>query len=508
MAEAKRQGAEDSCDVLVVGGGAAGLSAALTARQRGMRVILIEKEQALGGSTAISIGSFTAVGTRWQRAKGIVDSVDDFIDDMYQFPAVVRNKDNPELRALLAAEAGPALAWLDALGVPFVGPFPEPPHRLPRMHNVVPDSGMYIRVLGKECEKAGVRIRMGAALVALSSDASGRVAGATIRQDAREFEIEARRAVILASGDFSGNAEMRAKYLRPQAAPAIPANPNNMGDGQRIAAGIGAQLRSMQLTSGPKLRFVPGNSSAGLLASLPRWKWLMRTMAAIANRLPRGALRPFVKSLLVVHMQPSPKLFEAGTILVNLRGERFSDEQTPALDLAMQPEARGYLVFDQRIREQFQKQPNFVSTAPGVGYAFMNDYERARPDLFTRGADAASLAHLLGVDVAPIERALASTGGRLSPPYIAMGPVVSTVTTTEGGLVVDRSCAVLDNDAATIGGLYAAGSVAQSGMTLFGHGLHIGWAVVSGRIAGRSASAEVPLTTLPESTLAAIASGR
>lgn len=487
MGDGASPAASVTFDVLVVGGGAAGLSAALTARATGATVLLVEKQQRPGGSTAMSIGSFTAPDTRWQRAKGIKDNIEDFLEDMYRFPGVVREQDNPDLRLLLARDAASALAWLDELGVPFVGPFPEPPHRVSRMHNVVPDSRMYIDVLLRHCVAAGVEIWIGSSVEALEQDSGGRVVAAAVLRGGNRSRVVARHGVILATGDFAGNAEMRARYLRPQAAKAIPANPASSGDGHRLGERVGGQLRSMQVTSGPKLRFVPGGSG-GFLTALPRWGWLMRCLAAAASRLPQGALRPFVKSLLVVHMQPSQKLFDAGAILVNVNGERFSDERKPALDTAMQPDAKAYLIFDQRIRDRFERQPNYVSTAPGVGYAFMKDYERARPDLFRMARDPGEIAALVGCELAPVQAALASSASSFRPPYFVMGPVISTVTTTEGGLVVNEDCAILDETGVPIAGLFAAGAVAQSGMALSGHGLHIAWAVVSGRRAGRSAS--------------------
>ena len=66
-----------NCDVLVVGGGGAGLAAAIEARDQGAHVLLIEKNTALGGSTAWSIGSVTSSGTRYQKKRGIVDSPED-----------------------------------------------------------------------------------------------------------------------------------------------------------------------------------------------------------------------------------------------------------------------------------------------------------------------------------------------------------------------------------------------------------------------------------------------
>jgi fumarate reductase flavoprotein subunit len=210
----------------------------------------------------------------------------------------------------------------------------------------------------------------------------------------------------------------------------------------------------------------------------------MKTLAAVAQLMPKVALRPFVKSLLVVHMQPSPKLFESGAILVNTRGERFCEETQSTLSLAHQPGAMGYLVFDETIATRFSRAPHFVSTAPGVGYAFFPDYQRARPDLVHRAQTIVSLADLLKIDAVALGNSVASTQGRLKAPFVALGPVVSTVTVTEGGLAVDAQCGVTRADGSRIPGLFAAGGVAQGGMRLSGHGLHIGWAIVSGRLSG------------------------
>jgi fumarate reductase flavoprotein subunit len=208
------------------------------------------------------------------------------------------------------------------------------------------------------------------------------------------------------------------------------------------------------------------------------------------QRAPAALLRPYVKAILVVHMQPSPKLFEAGAILVNRDGARFCDETVSVLDLSHQPEAKGFVVLDATTGAAFSKAPNFVSTAPGVGYAYLGDYAKARPDLVHRAEDAPTLAAKLGVDPATLAASLASS--RLKPPYIALGPVLSTVTVTEGGCAVDESCRVLRPDGAPIPGLFAAGGVGQGGMRLAGHGFHIGWAMISGRLSGRAAARRVP----------------
>lgn len=480
-----------ACDVLVIGGGGAGLAAAITAAERGVKVILIEKQPKLGGSTAMSIGSISAAGTRWQRAKGIVDNPDDFLEDMGKFPGVDMSTDAPDLRAVLAVEAGPALDWLDKLGVAFVGPFPEPPHRVPRMHNVVLDSRMYAVVLERAARRAGVDIRTGVDVSRLITDSVGRVTGAVALTAKGPVSIHAARGVVLAAGDFSGNAEMRKTYLHAAAADSVPANPASTGIGQRLGLELGAALRGMAVSTGPKLRF-RSRTRRGILALMPLWPWLMKLIAAMVQVLPGGVLRPFVKSLLVVHMQPSPKLFESGAILVNLDGRRVCDETKSVLPIAHQREAAGFVVFDAAIAEKYSKAPHYISTAPGVGYAYLGDYEQARPELVHRGDTVEALAMSLGADGEALRRSIEEAGGRLKGPFVALGPAVSTVTVTEGGLAVDRRCAALRENGSNIAGLYAAGGCAQSGMRLSGHGLHIAWAIVSGRLAGAAASQETP----------------
>src|SRR3546814_14305239 len=92
---------------------------------------------------------------------------------MASFPGVTPDRDAPKLRAILAAEAATALEWLNKMGVPFVGPFPEPPHRVPRMHNVVPDSRMYIACLERAARKLGVRIQLSTEVEDLLCDDAG-----------------------------------------------------------------------------------------------------------------------------------------------------------------------------------------------------------------------------------------------------------------------------------------------------------------------------------------------
>ena len=99
------------------------------------------------------------------------------------------------------------------------------------------------------------------------------------------------------------------------------------------------------------------------------------------------------------------------------------------------------------------------------------------------GASLEELARLIGV---PAIRLSESAKEFRSGPFHAMGPVRAMLTVTEGALSVDTECRVLDEGGSPIDGLYAAGGIGQGGMMLKGHGLHIGWALTSGRIAGET----------------------
>ena len=96
---------EESCDVVVVGGGGAGLAAAIEAARRGVSVILLEKAQELGGTSALAMGSITAAGTQLQRSQGIEDSPRAHFEDLRKFAPDLEHRNNVELLNLVTAEA-------------------------------------------------------------------------------------------------------------------------------------------------------------------------------------------------------------------------------------------------------------------------------------------------------------------------------------------------------------------------------------------------------------------
>jgi len=488
-----------TADVVVVGGGGSGLATAVAAAEAGARVIVLERRSKVGGTTALSIGSLTAAGTSFQRRRKITDDVSHLVEDMWKFDEELLTGDAPALRELYARESAATLDWLMEHGVTFAGPFPEAPHRVPRMHNVIPNSRTYIARLHEAARRASVEIITSAEVDELVQDADGVVLGARATVDGERIEARGTRGVVLACGDFSGSTEMRRQHLAPAAAAAIPINPDSQGFGHRLAASAGAELLRMDVLFGPQLRF-PASPKPGLLDRLPTWRWLCKLEALVVNSVPPSFLRPIAKSLLVSHMSPTDEMFRRGAILVNGRGERFGREKAPAAELSTQPGSEGYLILDQRLATEFDTPPQHISTAPGIAFAYFRDYRRGRPDLITRAKTPTELAGRLGFEVTAFESAVASSG--LTGELYAMGPVHSMLTVTEGSVAIDTDLRVLRADGSPVPGLYAVGGLGQGGMLLKGHGHHIGWAMTSGRLAGR-ALAHAPATA----SLAASADG-
>lgn len=487
-------GNDDSFGVIVVGGGGSGLAAAIEACAAGANVLLIEKNPTLGGSTAWSIGSVTATGTPHQLRKGIIDSTNDHWRDMAGFNGDLDARDNPALRRVLAEGIPETFRWLLTHGIRFYGPMPEPPHQKPRMHNVLPNSRSYITRLERAARRAGVVIRTATRVLSLITEGN-RVCGVECETSDGRKRYRG-RSVVLAAGDFTSDPELKAQYMGPREAKVDGVNVTATGDGQKLALAHGARVLNGDLALGPELRFVPPQKQ-NILLKLPPWPLLASFMAWSLDRMPSFLLRPFAMSFVTTALAPSPSLFEAGALLVNKSGDRFTDELgQPVFDVAEQTGKIAYILLDSRLAQNFNAWPNFISTAPGVAYAYLNDYRRNRRDVFAAANSLEELGRKLGMPGGAlgqtVSRYNAGAGNRPvfgAGPYVALGPVRAVFVHAEGGLAVDHDHRVLGPNDVPIAGLYAAGSTGQGGLLLKGHGHHLAWAFVSGRRAGRNAAA-------------------
>ncbi len=480
---------EQVYDVVVVGGGGAGLAAAIEARESGRSVLLLEKNPQLGGSTAWSIGSVTSTGTPHQKKRGIVDTPQDHWADMPGFAGELDARDNADLRRILCDEIPATFQWLLDSGVRFMGPMPEPPHRQPRMHNVLPNSRSFIYHLSRRARRAGVEIRTAMRVTALVQQGHI-VTGVDAEGDSGLMRYTARGGVVLAAGDFTNGPEFKARFMGPQEAKVEGVNVTATGDGQRLAEALGARIVNGDLALGPEIRFI-APATETFVRRLPPWRWLAAFMQWSLDHLPQAILRPFMMKFLTTALAPSTTLFEQGAILVNRRGERFGSElDKPAWRLPDQPDKVGYIVIDAALAQQFSAWPHFISTAPGIAYAYIPDYRRNRPDVYAEAATLDELAGKLGMQATALAHSAASGGVRPlgAGPYVALGPVRAVFVHSEGGLAVDQRHRVLGADGQPVAGLYAAGSTGQGGLLLKGHGHHLAWAFVSGRRAGRFAA--------------------
>jgi succinate dehydrogenase/fumarate reductase flavoprotein subunit len=489
----------ETFDVIVVGGGGSGMAAAIAAAEAGAKVLLLEKNPILGGTTRLSVGSITATGTRFQKAKGIQDTPDEHFNDMSLFLSPeLATKENLALRRVLVDHVPETLEWLIGIGLCFYGPMPEPPHNKPRMHNVLPNSRAYAYYLEKECRRQGVDIRLQAKVERLLLDGD-RVTGLVADTGRGPVSIHARGGVILASGDFSASERLKQIHL-PHAVHVDAMNPASTGDGHLIAQQVGGWIKNPEVMWGPSMRFKAPPVET-LLRRLPPYRWLTRPMQFALMNLPLWVFRPFVTRFMTASLAPEPSLLRQGAAMVNRQGERFADELSrPELSVSQQPGKEAFLVFDHRLAQAFEQWPNFVSTAPGVAYAYLSDYKRTRPDLYHEAPTLEGLARQMGVSadkltasVQQFNAGLKDRAGETRPgiaqgPFYALGPVMSWIVFTEGGLAVTERHEVTDTEGRTITGLWAAGSAGQGGTLLAGHGHHIGWAMTSGRRAGRFAA--------------------
>ncbi len=480
-------------DVIVVGGGGSGLAAAVSAAEKGCRVLLLEKCPQLGGTTGIAVGSFTANRTVHQRRSGIEDDVQQHEADAGLFgPPEIQARNNGELRLFFLQHAAETLDWLMGMGLRFHGPSPEPPNRVPRMHNVVPNAKAYIAVLQSRLLRLGGAIMCQSQVTGLTwaTDAAGRRVSGVVADVGGQGSVtfSASRGVVLAAGDYANSTDLIAKHKGQQFANIEGINPYSTGDGHRIAGQAGGQLVNMDVTYGPELRFLPPPRKpfSQLLPGSGPAAWLMGRLLPL---VPRAVMHRMIKRLLVTWQHPEDALFEDGAILVNQRGERFCQErESPAREIAIanQPEKWAYLLLDGALIDRYRRWPHFVSTAPEIAYAYVDDYRRLRPDITVMAEQLDMLAEQRGMSAETLRKTVAAAPSMTGGPWILLGPVKAYFTTTEGGVRIDRSLRVLDGAGGAIPGLYAVGQNGLSGMVLWGHGLHIAWAITSGRLAGHA----------------------
>jgi fumarate reductase flavoprotein subunit len=449
-------------DVVIVGAGAAGLAAAVTAHDAGATVMVIEADEKVGGSSRLSGGHFYAAGTSLQRDAGIVGDTPDAMFDYWM--TLNQWMIEPGVARAYCDNASPTLEWLRSLGVEYK---PERIYRsgadsVPRGHPPEGEGLAVIRVLDAERLKRGIDLALMTRADRLLCSTDGRVVGL----EAGGETLRA-GAVVIASGGFGQNREFIERYWPDAAAGGdwtwCISGPQSLGDGLALGSGAGAALDGY---------------NRGLLLVTPG----------------------FNRDLDI--------LVPSWVVFVSREGRRFCDETAPYNMLAGLFKRNGgtaYAIFDEASRQ---------SAVPGPGNraTWVADVLKAKADegRVIRADTLKDLAELAGINVAPflgtvhkynIDVARGRDSAYLkdprglrpvaTPPYYAVEVRPAIICWTGTGLRIDAEARVLGADELPIPGLFAAGETVGSlhGDRYIGGGGSFGPAVTIGRIAGRSSAA-------------------
>jgi fumarate reductase flavoprotein subunit len=303
----------EKADIVVIGAGGAGLAAAISASEKGAKVIVLEKMPMVGGNTLRSSGGINAAGTKEQEAQGIKDSPKTFYNDTMKGG---HNINNPELVRTLTENSASAVEWLESLGAEFGKVVRGGGATVDRLHPAkggAPIGEYIVPILKKAAEDNKVDIRLWNKVTEILKDKDGNVTGVkAVNKEGKEYTINA-KSVIDTAGGFGANLEMIVHYNPDLKGFQTTNQPGATGDGMTMAEKIGAQLVDMkEIQIHPTT--IPGN---GYLVS-----------EAVRSN---------------------------GAILVNHEGKRFINElltrDVVSKGVLALPEKTAYLVFDDGIRK-------------------------------------------------------------------------------------------------------------------------------------------------------------
>lgn len=419
-------------DVVVIGAGGAGLIAAIEAKNNGAQnVIVLEKMAFAGGNTLISGGEYAAPNNWVQVKKGLKDSNDTFYNDILKGGD---NEGNPKLVRVLADNALNGAEWLkDYINMTF-----EDRQMFFGGHSVerslVPLGATGVEMISKllaKAEELNIPVLYETPAVELIVD-KGRVTGVKALSEDKEYTFLAKDGVILASGGFGSNLEMRVKYNKDVDENILSTNTVGItGDGITMAEKIGAQLEDM-----PFIQTYP-------------------TCDPIS-----GALLYFGDVRLI-----------GGSILVNQEGKRFVEEleRRDVISMAIKNQT-GNAAYQFCDEAQVKLSGVAEHHADEMNYLFNNK-------LLVKADTIKEAADFFGIDAAELEKTVekynqyAKDGkdlefnkrGKLTP-FEAKGPfyimkAVPAVHHTMGGVKIDENARVINTKGEIIKGLYGAGEV-------------------------------------------------
>jgi fumarate reductase flavoprotein subunit len=444
-------------DVIIVGAGAAGLIAALAAKEGGVEPLVLERDSVPRGSTALSAGLIPAAGTSFQTRQGLADSVEQFRADILAKSAGLSDQ---TVLDLAVGEVAPSLDWLGArhgLAFDVIADFRYPGHSAFRMHGLKRRTGSeLIDALRAAVENAGITVLTDARVMSLLR-AQGDVVGVRYQRGGVHETVLAQASVLACNG-YGGNRALVAQHLPELNGALWFGHDGNQGEAVLWGEALGAEVRHMS-----------GHQGHGSVA------------------LPHGILITWAT-------------MTEGGFQVNARGARFSDESRgyseQGAHVMRQPDGLAWSIFDERIAKiasQFEDFRNAEAQGAILRAETVEDLA-AKIGLPVSGL-AKSFAEVdavkRGLRADAFGRVFAGVPQPLAPPYCAV-KVTGALFHTQGGLAIDSSARVLKRDGGIIGQLYAAGgaAVGVSGPLASGYlsGNGLLTAVALGRVAGREAA--------------------
>lgn len=432
---------EQTYDVVVIGAGGAGFSAAIAAADGGASVVILEQENKVGGNTAWSGAGFDVPNNWVQEAQGIEDSVELYKED------TMRGGDYTNIEPLVdvfVTRALPTAEWLrDFVGVEIMDDFQKHfgGHTVARA--LVVEGGIGSQMVYSMYVKAyelGVDIKVNTQATALLTDESGRVTGVTAENRSDQtLTFNANRGVVIASGGFAGNAEMRVAYREDLGESVRTTNaPGHLGSGILMAEEIDAGTTHMEY--------------------IQTYPFCFPTTGRIS----------FVAD---TRMYGAP--------MVNIDGQRFVNENdrrdVVSRMILAQPDGYGYMVWDKAIMDAARTLEVYGAEYELlVADEVLIEAETLEEAAAFFGIDQDGLAETIanfndyandhlnnGTDttVADKEWNRNATMAAVDEGPFYIQRVVPAVHHTMGGLSIDVEARVLDVNGNAIAGLYAAGEV-------------------------------------------------
>ena len=435
-------------DIVVIGAGGAGMTAAIKAKQAGKNVIILEKMPYVGGNTTKATGGMNAAETHYQKEQGIEDSVDLFAADTMKGGHDIND---PDLVRTLAQESAGAIDWLDSIGADLPKISFSGGASVNRIHAPADGSAVGNYLVDKFSEKLkelGVEVMLNTTATELIMEDS-KIAGVKAEGKDANYTIKA-KAVILATGGFGANLDMIAGY-RPDLQGTVTTNaPGATGDGIVMAQAVGAALVDIE-----QIQLHPT---------------VEQTTSMLITESVRGD----------------------GAILVNQSGHRFTNElltrdAVSAAELAQQGQY-AYIIFDQHLRDNLKATEKYVKNGLTVQadtveelawklniypYALVMTMGQWNHAVKTQNDEA--FGRTTGMD-----------NDLTTPPYYAI-KIAPGIHHTMGGVKINTSAQVLDLNGDPIPGLFAAGEVTggvHGGNRLGGNA--VADIVIFGRIAAQS----------------------